>query len=567
MKILRLLVSSFFIISFFGNISSVPPGFANPDNVRCYLNSPTQVLLYRDGFNGAVDRIYGRHDGADIMPVTTAYYNIKDAVVRRRALVDLHNRVATLYGQVSTALSVIDGRPQATQRDAGEYLGWFLDRIIEEGKSVFGPGFSGINLGCGFETESKRVCGVNPLHTSQRNEPFNFLNIQLRIDQQDCTLGDLFENYFATETVDDPHNLWRCNVCGFPVVSRIEKTVRSFPDILIVAIGRTYRDRSSPVARKVDALVSLPYLIMPSPGGRDYKFLPSDLPIPMYELVGVVMHMGPDVEHGHYIAFSKVNGVWHRFNDNVVTEFAESRLAINEINAADKHNGVACIVFYQKVPDVIARRAMKEGARVTREQRGIRRIREAEDVSSTALVPVREKSRALVPYGRRVREAEDVSIARRELSTALVPVKKEVTALVPYRKRPVSLERRVRSIAPAAPVERVSRGVDVGTQEELPRGVDTATQANLYGEELLGQEGESRDAILKRLKDISDRKRMLKRQLRRLGAESAELGTRLSRLSAEEKARRAARLAEQKRKEEEKRAKSFEEAKREADRL
>lgn len=41
-----------------------------------------------------------------------------------------------------------------------------------------------------------------------------------------------------------------------------------------------------------------------------------------YELVGMICHIGKNVEHGHYIFYSRVSPTrWAQFNDKYVEEF------------------------------------------------------------------------------------------------------------------------------------------------------------------------------------------------------------------------------------------------------
>jgi ubiquitin carboxyl-terminal hydrolase 5/13 len=48
-----------------------------------------------------------------------------------------------------------------------------------------------------------------------------------------------------------------------------------------------------------------------------------DMLPPHYELIGFVVHLGPSVHTGHYVAFIKKDGQWVQFNDRKVAESAK----------------------------------------------------------------------------------------------------------------------------------------------------------------------------------------------------------------------------------------------------
>ena len=68
-----------------------------------------------------------------------------------------------------------------------------------------------------------------------------------------------------------------------------------------------------------------------------------------YELVGMICHIGKNVEHGHYIYYSRISGTrWAQFNDKYVEEFDLGKKD-EEFEREMKAEMTPYILFYQRL--------------------------------------------------------------------------------------------------------------------------------------------------------------------------------------------------------------------------
>ena len=68
-----------------------------------------------------------------------------------------------------------------------------------------------------------------------------------------------------------------------------------------------------------------------------------------YDLVGMICHIGKNVEHGHYIYYSRINPKrWAQFNDKYVEEFDLAK-EDEEFEREMKAEMTPYILFYQRL--------------------------------------------------------------------------------------------------------------------------------------------------------------------------------------------------------------------------
>ncbi|KAI1712266.1 ubiquitin carboxyl-terminal hydrolase domain-containing protein [Ditylenchus destructor] len=92
--------------------------------------------------------------------------------------------------------------------------------------------------------------------------------------------------------------------------------------------------------RKLDTQVSIPEsLDMSWYMGIDVD--QRKLPYPLYDLIGVVNHYGPNANSGHYTATTKnpLHGTWHTFDDQTVTKATSADFTCSEN---------AYVLFYER---------------------------------------------------------------------------------------------------------------------------------------------------------------------------------------------------------------------------
>jgi ubiquitin C-terminal hydrolase len=113
------------------------------------------------------------------------------------------------------------------------------------------------------------------------------------------SLLDLISAY---QRPQETTNTRHCSNCHHSSYFLVAPTISSFPQLLIINLGR-FTERGEKISKYI------PCPLVLTPGS----------PHASYNLLGVVNHHGTRAQ-GHYTAVSKVENSWYHFNDKTVTE-------------------------------------------------------------------------------------------------------------------------------------------------------------------------------------------------------------------------------------------------------
>lgn len=191
--------------------------------------------------------------------------------------------------------------------------------------------YSPFNKMFNFMVKTTKLC-PNCKFTSHSIESTNVLKLDLPDNNKEDTLENLIINYSKSEAIDDENRV-TCPSCIHKVCSESIHTIISLPQILIINLKRFSMNAFGMFGRKKQNRIIYPLELELTDivnDGKEYKYM----------LVGVNMHLGYSINHGHYISIVKLstdNG-WHIFND-------ESNVrSVDNINQIVNNN--ATILFY-----------------------------------------------------------------------------------------------------------------------------------------------------------------------------------------------------------------------------
>jgi ubiquitin C-terminal hydrolase len=184
------------------------------------------------------------------------------------------------------------------QHDAHEFLGSFIDLLIENNKgpdSTFKKEYHGLlrlNITCTLCNNIKQVY-----------EEFNSINLNIpETSEKLLSIYNLFEEYLCKEMVES----YFCEKCNCNCISEQKVTLWKLPKKLILVFKRY-----TPTGNKI--LTHVDYT-----NGIKIRETCTNK-ILSYNLSGIVNHIG-DLYKGHYTSNVKINNKWYFMDDDIVIE-------------------------------------------------------------------------------------------------------------------------------------------------------------------------------------------------------------------------------------------------------
>ena len=177
----------------------------------------------------------------------------------------------------------------------------------------------------------------NPMNMNQFNmnnqmnmNQFNMNNNLMNINQNEVTIYDCFD-YFQKEEFFTGENAMWCNDCNALFPSRNQTFIYTGPNILILILNRG-----------VGIQFKIKLIYYESIDLNKY-ILKKDRDSMIYNLYGVVTHIGESGGGGHFIAACKspCNNQWYRYNDALVNQITNLQKEVIDF-------GNSYILFYQK---------------------------------------------------------------------------------------------------------------------------------------------------------------------------------------------------------------------------
>ena len=177
----------------------------------------------------------------------------------------------------------------------------------------------------------------NPMNINQFNmnnqmnmNQFNMNNNLMNINQNVVTIYDCFD-YFQKEEFFTGENAMWCNDCNALLPSRNQTFIYTGPNILILILNRGVGIQFKIKLNYYESIDLNKYI------------LKKDRDSMIYDLYGVVTHIGESGGGGHFIAACKspCNNQWYRYNDALINQITNLQKEVIDF-------GNSYILFYQK---------------------------------------------------------------------------------------------------------------------------------------------------------------------------------------------------------------------------
>jgi ubiquitin C-terminal hydrolase len=304
-----------------------PKGLWNLGNT-CYMNSTMQCLahtipLTQYFLNGQYDLVKG-----DVMsPVLDAWKQLLCNIWCRDEKVCNPSLIRGILGQEDSKFM------NRQQQDAQELLVKLLDRMDIESQIIQNPTiYRKLFYG---EFRNKITCTFGHI-SYPPNEQFNILQLPLPPPSYNQSLNDCITFYEQTSDLADS-NAYACEQCmvdggpSFRVNATKLTKIDKCPDILIIQLKRF-----NEALIKNSQTISIPEkLDMTNHIMDDVNKIDA-----MYNLYGMVIHHGDNMQGGHYTSRIKHNNRWYNISDD--------RVSPDSTYNDDTTKQNAYLLFYQR---------------------------------------------------------------------------------------------------------------------------------------------------------------------------------------------------------------------------
>ena len=176
------------------------------------------------------------------------------------------------------------------------------------------------------------VMSQNMMISNQNNQIFqqNLNKIQL-LNNNQINIFDCFEYNQKVETFSGDNSMY-CNYCRMQLPANYATYLYTAPNFLILVLNR---------GQGIQFKVKLEFYIELNLTNF-FQFRKNNESI-IYDLIGVVTHMGESGDAGHFIATCKspIDGKWYQYNDDLA-------FPVNDFNSQILNYAMPYILFYQK---------------------------------------------------------------------------------------------------------------------------------------------------------------------------------------------------------------------------
>jgi len=288
----------------------VPAGLRNLGNT-CYVNSFLQIWFHNSRFRQA---LYDWEPGED--PEEQDNESILDA-----ELYEPRSKVASLQALFAmmqfTKRKFVDpadficklGLNPSVQQDAQEFSKLFVS-LLEDSLAHQKQGTVRTMIQKQFRGEYAYVTTCQAcLKESVRPSHFYELDLALAGNK---TIADCLGDFLKVERMTGDEKYFCENCCSKQEATRCCK-LRELPPVLNLQLNRFQFDMQLGRKKKLNSNIQFPEELDMS------GYIATSSPA-KYSLTGVLMHVGPDANHGHYIAHIQEmeSGNWFKFSDECV---------------------------------------------------------------------------------------------------------------------------------------------------------------------------------------------------------------------------------------------------------
>mmetsp|Transcript_39543 Transcript_39543/g.45021 ORF Transcript_39543/g.45021 Transcript_39543/m.45021 type:complete len:400 (+) Transcript_39543:56-1255(+) len=152
---------------------------------------------------------------------------------------------------------------------------------------------------------------------SQRDEPFMDLSVDV---ESNCSITHCLRNFSSTEVLTGNDKFF-CGECGCLQEAEKRIVIKKLPQVLIVQLKRFKYNETMGRHQKLTSRVVFPFELKLTIVSSD-----CENPDTIYDLYAAVIHIGPGFQYGHCIAVVKSNGMWLKFDDDLIEVVDEKYL-------------------------------------------------------------------------------------------------------------------------------------------------------------------------------------------------------------------------------------------------
>ncbi|CAO3683727.1 unnamed protein product [Rhizopus stolonifer] len=173
---------------------------------------------------------------------------------------------------------------------------------------------------------------------TSRDECFMDLSIDVEMNS---SITSCLRQFSASETLCHK-NKYYCDICSGLQEAEKRMKIKKLPNILALHLKRFKYQEQLQKYIKLTYRVVFPFELRLFNTSDDTEDADR-----MYELWGIVVHIGSGPHHGHYVAIVKSNGQWMLFDDDVVTQIQEED--IQKYFSDLPGSGSGYVLFYQAI--------------------------------------------------------------------------------------------------------------------------------------------------------------------------------------------------------------------------
>ncbi|KAG1473166.1 hypothetical protein G6F56_001110 [Rhizopus delemar] len=155
------------------------------------------------------------------------------------------------------------------------------------------------------------------------------------------SITSCLRQFSASETLCHK-NKYYCDICSGLQEAEKRMKIKKLPNILALHLKRFKYQEQLQKYIKLTYRVVFPFELRLFNTSDDTEDADR-----MYELWGIVVHIGSGPHHGHYVAIVKSNGQWMLFDDDVVTQIQEED--IQKYFSDLPGSGSGYVLFYQAI--------------------------------------------------------------------------------------------------------------------------------------------------------------------------------------------------------------------------
>ncbi|KAH9020421.1 hypothetical protein EDB84DRAFT_567628 [Lactarius hengduanensis] len=265
----------------------------------------------------------------------------------------------------------------AMHQDAHEFLNYLLNKIVEEiqsdkhhrDKDLSSPDHSREDLSSSVATLVSNTAPTLTVHSdmsqqsgtlvhrlfegtltsetrcltcetvSSRDESFLDLSIDI---EQNSSVTACLRQFSASEMLCQRNKFFCDSCCGLQEAEKRMK-IKKLPNILALHLKRFKYQEDLRKYIKLTYRVAFPFEL------RLFNTVDEvDDPDRLYELFGIVVHIGSGPHHGHYVTIVKGPHSWLKFDDDKIESIKESEIP-QFFGDAASGSGSAYVLYYQAV--------------------------------------------------------------------------------------------------------------------------------------------------------------------------------------------------------------------------